>query len=554
MTRITVQVDDQTYHVPAGTRISEIFGAVFIEEHEVVAAALSNHLVGLDTTVDGDATIRPVAATAPEGQGVVQRTASLLLHVAARRRLPAWELQVGQSLLGGHFYEVTPPRGTPPEAVDLEAIARALTDEIEALAASDTPLERRGVPVEGARRVLTRQGDAKDKLLDAWPSRVVSVVSLGDFADIAHGPYAATTRHGAGARVVPYPPGLLLLFPGTDEAPTQDRGRRLWDAYHEARSWNRRIGAGTLGALNAATLQDRLEDVIRVAEAFHEKKVAAIADEVAARRDDVRFVCIAGPSSAGKTTFVMRLKVQLQVNGFEPVILNLDNYYRDRSECPRDAHGDYDFEALEALDVPLLHEHLAALHGGEAVRVPKFDFTHGVRAPEATWSEVQLGARRILLIEGIHGLNPELTRPLPRQAIYRIFINALTQLVVDEHNRISTTDTRLIRRIVRDRRYRGTGACDTIARWPSVRRGEELHIYPFQDEADVVFNSALVYELSVLRTFAWRYLLEVPRHHPSRVQAYRLLKFLEMFVPVFPDGVPANSVLREFIGGSDFSY
>jgi uridine kinase len=246
--------------------------------------------------------------------------------------------------------------------------------------------------------------------------------------------------------------------------------------------------------------------------------------------------------------------VQLRVNGIEPVILGLDDYYRPRAEYPLDEDGTPDFEALESLNLDLIDEHLTGLLAGKEVRIPRFDFPRGVPAPRETWRPLRLEDHQVLLMEGIHGLNPRLWRCVPEDARFRIYINALTQLVIDEHNRIFTSDSRLLRRIVRDRRYRGTAAGETLARWPRVRRGEERHIFPFESEADIVFNSALVYETAVLKTFAWRYLLEVPRDSPPRMDAYRLLKFLELFVPVFPDGVPANSVLREFMGGSGFQY
>jgi uridine kinase len=290
-----------------------------------------------------------------------------------------------------------------------------------------------------------------------------------------------------------------------------------------------------------------------VAEALHEKRLAEIADEIADRRDVLRFVFVAGPSSAGKTTFVKRLSVQLKVNGIEPVVIGLDDYYGNREDCPKDENGEYDFEALEALDLRLIDQHLAALYAGEEIGVPKFSFAKG-RREEGEGRPLRTAPGQVALIEGIHGLNPRLIESVPREAVFSIYINALTQLVIDDHNRIFTADARLLRRIVRDRRYRKTPAAETIARWPSVRRGEQKHIFPHQEHADATFNTALVYETSVLKTFAWRYLLEVPRSHPSRTEAHRLLSFLELFVPVFPDAVPHNSVLREFLGGSAFAY
>jgi uridine kinase len=347
--------------------------------------------------------------------------------------------------------------------------------------------------------------------------------------------------------VVAHPPGLILLFPGsvvTSPAPCDEGCDKLFQAYRETRDWNKLIGVASVGDLNAATLEDRLGPVILLAEALHEKKIAEIADTV--QRRGCRMVCVAGPSSSGKTTFVQRLAVQLRVNGLRPLLVSLDDYYLDRSACPRDEQGDYDFETIDALDRKLLVSQMTALSAGERVRLPRFDFVAGARKEGL---EVQLQAGDVLVLEGIHALNPDL---LPGMAPYRIFVSALTQLIIDERNRIFTSDARLLRRLVRDRRFRGSSAAETIARWPKVQAGEERWIFPHQERADAMFNSTLLYEGAVLRPFAWRYLLEVPRSHPSRVRAYELLRFLELFVPVFPDSIPANSVLREFIGGSGF--
>lgn len=547
---ITVRLNGQARQVAPGQTVGALVAAAADDGPEFVAAAIDNHLVSLDAVVDGDATLRPIRGTEPAGQEVVRRACSHLLLAAANHVLPGLRLVVGQSLLGGHFYEVRPPDGDP---IDLDELAAALTREVEGLVEADLPFRRLAVPLEAATAQLTDPGGTKRRLLRAWSSPMVPMIRLDGFVDVQHGPYPPSSRFARGARVVPYAPGVVLQFPDA-EPPQADGARQLWFCYCETRDANRRVGVATVGDLNEAILADRLNEVQRVAEALHEKRIAKLADAIAARRDAVRIVTVAGPSSAGKTTFVRRLSVQLRVNGVDPVVIGLDDYYRDRRDCPVDADGEVDLEALEALDLALLHDHLQRFLAGEEVRVPTFDFVRQRPVDPELWRPVRLGPHQVLLLEGIHGLNPRLVGGIPAEARFRIYINALTQLVIDEHNRIRTTDGRLLRRIVRDRRYRGTPAAETIARWPSVRRGEERHIYPYQEECDAMFNSALVYEAAVLRTFAHRYLLEVPPDHPSRLEAYRLLKFIGLFVPVFPDGVPANSVLREFIGGSGFSY
>ena len=307
-----------------------------------------------------------------------------------------------------------------------------------------------------------------------------------------------------------------------------------------------------MGQLNEACLSGDIAEVIKISEGFHEKKIAEFADVVASRRDKVRLVLIAGPSSSGKTTFSKRLMVQLRVNGLRPVTLGTDDYFLGRAETPLDADGKPDFECLEAVDVPLFNQHLEQLMAGQAVDVPIYDFHTGQRS--AKTHHFQLGPDDILIVEGIHGLNPKLTESIPAENKLKIYISALTQLSLDDHNRIMTTDVRLIRRIVRDRKTRGHSASRTLGMWSSVLRGERQNIFPFQEEADLMFNSSLIYEPAVLRLFAERFLLEVPSDDEGFGEAYRLLHFLRMFVPVFGDEVPHTSILREFIGGSSFAY
>jgi uridine kinase len=308
----------------------------------------------------------------------------------------------------------------------------------------------------------------------------------------------------------------------------------------------------TLADLNEACISGDIKTIIKVAEGFHEKRISDIADEISKKKDTVRLVLISGPSASGKSTFIKRLSVQLRVNGIKPVELSLDDYYLDRENTPRDEKGDYDFECLEALDLPLLNDHLKSLLKGKEIQRPKFNFNAGKRSE--AFVPMKLKEGEILLIEGIHGLNERLTEQVPVENKLKIYISSLTQLSIDDHNRIHTADARLVRRLVRDRLFRGYKASDTIKLWPNVRRGEEKFIFPFQEDADIIFNSALVYELSVLRVFAERFLLEVSPDDEAFVEASKLFGFLTLFVPIFPDDVPHNSILREFLGGSSFKY
>jgi uridine kinase len=330
---------------------------------------------------------------------------------------------------------------------------------------------------------------------------------------------------------------------------------KLFQTYRETRKWNEIIGVPNVGRLNELILEGKAKEVIDVVDGLHEKKIAAIADMIVGRRPDVRLVLISGPSSSGKTTFSKRLSIQLRVAGLRPVTLSLDNWYVDRAATPcHPVAGDYDFECLEALDLELFNENLRGLLAGEEVATPVYDFKHGVRTPPSKWKKMRLAADEVLVAEGIHGLNDALTASIDARHKFKVYVSALTQLCLDDHNRIFTSDTRLVRRIVRDARYRGYSAEDTIMRWPMVREGERKYIFPFQEEADVLFNSALVYEGSVLKVFAERFLLAVRPTSPAAPEALRLLDFLAHFVPVLRDDVPADSILREFIGGSSFAY
>jgi uridine kinase len=351
----------------------------------------------------------------------------------------------------------------------------------------------------------------------------------------------------------PYKDGFILQFPRRHEPdklqPFEDEPR-LARVFQEYDDWLRIIGLPSVAALNNSLANGRLQQTILVAEAFHQQQLAQITAEIARRSHEIKVVLISGPTSAGKTTFSKRLAIQLMASGIFPVTIGMDNYFVDRDITPRDEKGDYDFEALEAVDVTLFREHLKLLMQGEMIEQPIYNFHTGRREKG---SALQIGPEHVLLIEGIHGLNPKLVEGIPPEAMYRVFISAFTQLNLDKHNRVPTTDTRLLRRIVRDAAHRGYSAADTIARWPSVRRGEKRHIFPFQNNANLFFNSALVYEMSAMKRLAEPLLLQVEPGTPERIEANRLLAFLQWFDPIPAEGlelIASNSILREFIGGS----
>jgi uridine kinase len=535
-----------------GTIVDELFDAGPTEGLDVVAACVNRRVVGLDFPIECPSRVEPVDAASREGEEVVRRTATLLLHGVARKLFPLLRLHVGQSLKGGYHY------GLSGEHPPLEELAAALDAAFHREADAGRQVVRQEVSIDAALHLFEQEGEPlKVRLLRVWPSHRVPLVSCLGFTDVRHGPYALSARCCRPFRVEPYEQGLLLVFDGLSgecAAATRQEGRVLFNAYTETKSWNERIGVGSVPDLNDLCLGDRIKHVIKIAEGQHEKKIAELADRIAARRDELRVVCVAGPSSSGKTTFVKRLSIQLEVNGVAPRTLSLDDYYVDREETPLDEDGDFDFEALEAIDLPLFLAQLKDLVDGKEVLTPVYDFRTGTRKEESEWRPRRLGPNEVLLIEGIHALNPRLTETVDESRKFRIFINALTQLCIDDHNRIRTSDGRLLRRIVRDRKYRNYTADKTILRWPKVRAGEEKHIFPFQERCDAMFNSALAYETAVLKSFAYRYLLEIPPDSPAQAKGYQLRRFLELFVPVWPDDVPATSILREFIGGSGFSY
>ncbi len=532
-----VRLKDRHVEVPEGTRVGDIVGRDGGRADGVIAALLNQGLVSLNAEVQGECVLHPVRASEPLGRTVRRRTIAHMLQALMANR-GELHLVVGQSMAGGYFYEVI---GGP---TDLAALAADLTRGMEHLALAKLAFAYATVAVDCARRQLTDPSGTKAMLLDTWPSPTLVVVRLGEFVDIPHGPYAPDTSFGAGARVIAHKDGLVLDFGDDGALPPANRSDQLWRCYRETVRWNRQIGVETVGQLNQSILQGQERELIRYAEVLHEKRIAHIADEITAR--GVAFVCIAGPSSSGKTTFTARLADHLRVNGVRAHRLSLDDYYRNREECPRDEHGRYDFESPEALQLSLIHQHFEQLLMGQRIQVPHFDFETGISGPGQ--QSLELGPREVVLVEGIHGNNPQLTAGLPESSRFRIFVNALNQLRIDDHNRILTSDGRLLRRLVRDRLYRGTSAAATIEQWSSVLAGEKKHIYPYQDHTDLMFNASLVYETAVLKTFTQRFLMEVPRDSPARVHAYRLLRFLELFVPVLPTDIPSNSILREFIG------
>ncbi len=380
---------------------------------------------------------------------------------------------------------------------------------------------------------------------------------MGDTVGYFYGSLAPSTGYIRSFALTRYYNGFYVALPrhdDPDDVSSSVQLDKMFDIFHEYQMWIDIMGVPTVGELNGKILAGDGSELIKIAEAFHENKIAAIAASIqqANSSQGTRMVLISGPSSSGKTTFSKRLGIQLRILGLDPVLISLDDYFVERDKTPRDANGEYDFEALEAIDLETLNDHLARLFDGRSVEIPRYDFISGKRQ----WHDkpLALNDRSILIMEGIHGLNPRLTPSIPDAAKFKIYISCFTSVAMDNYSRISTTDNRLLRRLIRDNSTRGYKALPTLQRWPSVRRGEERHIFPYQENADVMFNSSLFYEISVLRAKAEPILREVPDTDPEYAEARRLLKFLDNFIPVEPDEIPPTSLLREFIGGSSFKY
>lgn len=545
--------EGQTYEAPAGTPLAEFVEAAYPEPPcPIVAALVNGELEELTYRVFKDVEVVAIDTSANDGMRMYQRSLVFLLIVAVRELFPEARVFVDHSVLGGLFCQVAGRELFSSE--ELEAVEERMRE----IARADEPILKEHMPVEEAKRLFASQGyDDKVHLLDYREQTDISIYKLRGVRDYFYGYMMHSTANMRWFSLELYPPGLILRLPGrrqpTSLLPRRDYPR-LAAVFREYREWLNLLGVEDIGSLNRALESGRTRTVILVAEALHEKRISGIADEIVGGSPPVRLVLIAGPSCSGKTTFARRLAVQLMVNGPRPFALGLDDFFVDREATPRDESGNPDFEALEAVNLALFNQCLLGLMNGDSVRLPRFNFHTG----KGEWgARARLSPDAIIIVEGIHSLNPRLLLGVPAESVHRIYISALTQLNIDHHNRVPTTDTRLLRRIVRDAEYRGYSARDTIERWESVRGGEERNIFPYQENADVMFNSALVYELAVLKPLAEPLLLRVPRGTMASTEARRLLAFLRWVRPCPVDLIPDNSLLREFVGGSilrDFEF
>ena len=539
--------------IPMGTSLLEISRRLTSGPHPFLAAFVNNRVKELNYKIYTPVTIRFIDITSFAGIRVYQRTSWFILQKAVRDLYPGQTLHIRHSMGQSGFYcEI---EGIDP--LTREAAA-ALEERMRAIVAADLPIIRTKILTEEVRARYAEQGfDDKIALLDTRPRLYSELYTLGDLPGYFYGSLAPSTGYITRFGIEPYYRGFYLALPlrtSPEELHKHVSQEKMFGIFREYQSWVALMGVPTIGAVNARALAGDAGGMIKIAEAFHERKFAEVADAIqeAHRTRGVRMVLISGPSSSGKTTSAKRLGLQLGVLGLRPVMISLDDYFVERENTPLDENGQYDYEALEAIDLELFNDHLHRLLQGQSVDIPRYDFITGRRTQHDT--PLTLDERSILIIEGIHGLNPRLTPSVPDAVKFKIYISCFTSVAMDNLSRIATTDNRLLRRLTRDYRQRGSDALQTLSRWASVRRGEERHIFPYQENADVMLNSSLFYEISALRPFAEKILREVPDTVPEYDEARRMLKFLDNFIPITSDEIPPTSILREFIGGSSFKY
>ncbi|MDR0585842.1 MAG: nucleoside kinase [Treponema sp.] len=525
----------------------ESFGEV---EGGLAAVYVNNEILPLSTKLETNCTLEPISLSSPAGTMIYRRSLAFLLAIAARDLFPNRRLLVGHSL--GHSYYYTFADEKKPENADIEALDKKMRE----LVRENLPISCGYMAYSDALALFEKNNQTDTLLLFAQRSESkVRVNQCRNFADLYVEPLVCRTGLLDAFKLMKYGDGLLLRFPGTGQGKTIEPfedSQSLFSVYREYKQWGRIVGVQSVGQLNRFVSERTIQDYIRIAEAFQAKKLAEIADRVYERRDSVRVILIAGPSSSGKTTTAKRLSIQLQVMGMKPIAVSLDDYYRHPDEAPKDQNGRPDLECLEALDIPYLNRQLVELLEGKEVDIPVFDFKTGGR--KVRGKPIRLDSQSILIMEGIHGLNDACTPQVAREKKFKLYVSALTQLNLDDHNRIPTSDNRLLRRMVRDNQFRGTTAAKTIQMWSSVQAGERRHIFPFQDGADAAFNSALDYELAVIKFYADPLLRSVKPNMTEYAEARRLLSFLDNFLPIPPQYVPGTSILREFIGESEFKY
>ncbi len=552
MIEIICTNNNRRVQYPAGTTLQQIAIDLNINlGHHILGAFVNNKLKELNYVIYKPKTIEFIDITHPDGMRMYIRSLSFVLQKAVNIVLPNTRLKIEHSISKGFYCEIDGIENN----LTIETVF-AIGEKMRQIISDDIPFTRYEIPSDEAIKLFEDHGlFEKARLFKSRPKMYSSVYCLNDSIDYFYGFLVPSTGYLKVFDLVKYYHGMLLIGPKTsnptevDEIVIQDK---MFDIFQEYTNWAEILDVGYMGSINELVKSGGWSELIKISEALQEKKISQIADMIKNRQQIPRLVLISGPSSSGKTSFAKRLSIQLRVAGLTPVTLSLDDYFVNREHTPRDQNGDYDFEALEALDINLLNDNLTRLFAGHEVELPKFSFITGERFYDGT--KLKITNKHIILAEGIHALNPKLTQTISPQQKFGIYASALTTVSLDNHNRIPTTDTRLLRRIIRDHKYRGYSALDTINRWPSVRKGEDRNIFPYQENADVMFNTAIHYETGVLKRYAEPILAEVPPNNKAYREANRLLKFLSYVTPISDNEIPPTSILREFLGGSSFVY
>ncbi len=548
--QIRIRNHNEVVKAPMGSTLEEIYQLSGLKmEHGPYSARVNNKIEGMHYRVFNHKDVEFLDITSSSGNRCYTRSLFFVLCKAAHDLYPNCKVWIDIPVSNGYYVYLDIER--PVTLDDAGAIRRRMQEIIDAA----LPIHRHETTTEEAIQMFKELNQwSKVKLLDSTGRLYTTYYDIDGYKDYYYGALLTNTSQLYLFGLEKYYDGLLLRLPSPkhpDELGEMTHQDKMFGIFKEHHQWQDILGLRTIGDLNEIVKQNHFSELIMISEALQEKKIARIADEIK-RRSNLRLVLIAGPSSSGKTTTCKRLSVQLAVNGIKPIGISLDDYFLDRDKTPRDEKGDYDFENLHALNLPLLNEQLTALFRGDEVELPRYDFPTGTS--QKSGRKLRLNENEILVVEGIHALNPELTSQIPEEQIFRIYASALTTILLDNHNYIPTTDNRLLRRIIRDHKYRAVTAQETIRRWPSVRAGENKWIFPFQENADAMFNTAMLFELAVIKSQAEPLLEQVPENCPEHAEAYRLLKFLHYIKPIPETQIPPTSLIREFLGGSSFKY
>ena len=548
--QIRCKNNKKSQKVEIGSTLFDIFSAFDLKmTHGPVSARVNNKVEGMHYRIYNSKDVEFLDMTSSSGSRAYTRTLFFVLCKAVQDIYPATDVVIDIPVSNGFYVDIR--LGRPVVDEDVNIIRRRMQEIIDAR----MPIRRFTVPTEEAVALFQEKGDVeKVKLLKTSGSIYTTYYKIGDYVDYYYGTLLTNTSQLYLFGLEKYYDGMLLRIPSLknpDVLGEMTRQDKMFEIFKEHHRWQSILGIRTVGDFNQAIDANHSTDIINISEALQEKKIAKIAEEIASRKG-VKLVLLAGPSSSGKTTSCKRLSIQLAVNGLKPLQISLDDYFVDREKTPKDASGEYDYESIYALDLDLINEQFNALFRGEEVELPKYDFQSG--KSKKSGNKLKMNDNNVLVVEGIHALNPELTAHIPQEQIFRVYASALTTILLDNHNYIPTTDNRLLRRIIRDYKYRGVSAQETIHRWPSVRAGENKWIFPFQENADAMLNTAMLYELAVIKTQAEPLLQQVPENCEEYAEAYRLLKFLKYFKGIPYNNLPPTSLLREFLGGSSFHY